>query len=100
MHVGFRGWVFIEKTSGNVLRMVAEEALGIPATNPVRQLSIRIDYDYVPIADSVHLLPIKQFSWWYMRSGFVIEDVIDYTGHRKFDVESSMTFSESTPTNK
>ena len=99
MQVGFRGWAFIEKTSGNVLKMMAEEGLGIPATNPVRQFSIRIDYDYVPIADSVHLLPIKQFNWWYMRSGFVIKDVVDYTGHRRFDVESSMKFSDSTPTN-
>ena len=100
IHVGFRGWVFIEKTSGNVLRMVVEETLGIPATHPVRQFSYRIDYDYVPIADSVHLLPVKQFGWWYMRSGWVIQDVIDYTAHRKFDVESNMKFSDSTPTNK
>ena len=100
IHVGFRGWVFIEKTSGNVLRMVADETLGIPATHPVRQHSFRIDYDYVLIADSVHLLPVKQLNWWYMRNGCVIRDVIDYTGHRKFDVESSMRFSDSTPTNK
>ena len=101
INVGFRGWAFIEKTSGNVLRMVAEETLRIPTTYPVRQYSYRIDYDYVPIADSVHLLPVKQLGWWYMRSGWVIQDVIDYTGHRKFDVESSMKlFSDSTPTNK
>ena len=99
-HVGFRGWVFIEKTSGNVLRMVAEESLGIPATHPVRQCSFRIDYDYVPVADSVHLLPVKQVVWWHMRSGSTIRDVIDYTGHRRFDVESSMTFSGSTPTSE
>ena len=99
-HVGFRGWVFIEKTSGNVLRMVAEETLGIPATHPVRQCSFRIDYDYVPISDSVHLLPVKQLIWWHMRNGWVIEDVIEYTGHRKFDAESSLTFSDSTPTSE
>ena len=98
--VGFRGWVFIEKSSGNVLRMVVEEALGIPATHPVRQMSLRIDYDYVPIGDSVHLLTTKQVIWWQMRNSWVMKDVIDYTGHRKFDVESNMKFSDSTPTNQ
>ena len=100
IHVGFRGWAFIEKTSGNVLRLVAEETLRIPATHPVRQYSYRIDYDYVSIADSVHLLPVKRLNWWYMRNGWVIKDVIDYTDHRRFDVDSSIVFSESTPTNK
>lgn len=99
-HVGFRGWVFIEKISGNVLRMVAEETLGIPGTHPVRQCSFRIDYDYVPVANSVHLLPAEQRIWWYMRNGWAIKDVIDYTGHRRFEVESSMKFSESTPTSE
>ena len=100
VHVGVRGWIYIEKTSGNVLRMVAEEMLGIPAKHPVRQFSFRIDYDYVPIGDSVHLMPVERLNMWHMRSGWVIQDVIDYTGHRKFDVESSLTFSDSTPSNK
>lgn len=98
--VGVRGWTYIEKTSGNVLRMVAEETLGIPAKHPVRQFSFRIDYDYVPIGDSVHLLPVKRLNRKHMRSGHMIKDVIDYTGHRRFDVESSLTFSDSTPSNK
>ena len=100
VHVGFRGWVFIEESSGNVLRMVVEETLGIPATHPVRQMSFRIDYDYVPIAESVHILPVEQLIRWYMRSGWVIQDVIGYTGHRRFDVESNLEFSDSTPTYK
>ena len=100
VRVGFRGWVFIEKTSGNVLRIVTEETLGIPATHPVKQHSYKIDYGYVPIAESVHLLPVKQFHWWHMDGGWVVKDVIDYTGHRKFDVESSLTFSDSTPTRR
>ena len=47
------------------------------AVNPdVRGVSSPGALGQVPIADSVHLLPVKQPIWWHMRNGWVVKDVI------------------------
>ena len=91
INVGFRGLVSIDKETGHVLRYDAREMLGIPSDYPFQQVSHSIDYGYVPIGGSSHLLPVRsRWAYRYPKKSYI--QYVEWTNCRKFGAESTVDF--------
>ena len=97
INVGFRGLVSIDKETGNVLRYDAREMLGISSDYPFRQVSHSVDYGYVPIGGSSHLLPVRsRWAYRYPKKSYI--QYVEWTNCRKFGADTDITYTDAEST--
>lgn len=88
--VGQHGFVYIDRDTNEVLRIVAE-ADHIPKDFPVKISSTVLDYDFVDVGGRKFLLPLRAD----VRSStgeYNTRNSVEFHGYRKFSGESSITF--------
>lgn len=90
---GYKGLIYIDKTSPIVLR-VTLEAENLPPSFPIQVATTRLDYDFTSIANNQFLLPLR--SEMQMREGkILVKNEVEFRNYRKFGAESSITFDTS-----
>lgn len=88
----YRGLVYIDKKSGQVLR-IAMRATGIPMDFPIQEARSRLDYDFVTISEQQFLLPLK--AQMNMRqSKMLVRNNVSFRLYRKFSAEAILSFEE------
>jgi hypothetical protein len=88
----YSGLAYIDKETERTLRitMAAED---VPSTFPIQQASTRLDYDYIDISDSKHLLPLK--AEVRMRAGRELSrNDVEFRLYRKFSADATISFDE------
>jgi hypothetical protein len=88
--VGQRGYVYIDRETNEVLRIVSEAAQ-IPRSFPVQQSSTVLDYDYVDVGGRKFLLPLRADVRLGARN-LRTRNQVEFHGYRKFSGESTITF--------
>ncbi len=78
---GYYGEVVLDQETSRVLRLTAD-ADDIPEETGITASSMQVDYDFVDVAGSKHLLPSQ------------IGNVVTHTAFHKFEVDSSIDFGE------
>jgi hypothetical protein len=87
---GYRGLIFVDKESHQVLR-VTFEAEDIPPSFPVQSARTMLDYDYSEISGKRFLLPLR--AEIKMRaSKYLTRNDVEFRLYRKFGVESEIKF--------
>jgi hypothetical protein len=89
---GYTGLVYIDKETERVLRLYMR-AENIPPDFPMREAETRLDYDFIPISGTEHLLPLK--ARIRMRSGKMrSRNEVEFRMYRKFSSEATITFED------
>ncbi len=92
---GYRGLVYIDKETRQVLRitLIAQD---IPPSFPVNEANTMLDYDYTSISEREYLLPLR--SEMRMRSGkFLSRNETEFRMYRKFSAEASINYETPPP---
>jgi len=87
--VGETGFVYIDRESGRVTRIIDDAV--IPEDFPVRQADRVLDYDFTAIAGKPFLLPLHA-DIRMATAQIHTRNVVQFTGYRKFTGESTITF--------
>jgi hypothetical protein len=87
---GYHGLVFIDALRREVHRITLHPD-GIPASFPIQDVSLALDYEYSRIGDADYLLPL-QFELRSREGRLLVKNDVDYNSYRKFTAESSITF--------
>ena len=87
---GYQGEVVLDNETNKVLRLTAS-ANDIPKEAGIDQSSMEVDYDFVEVAGASHLLPSHSDSRM-LRSNRRISNVVTFTGYKKFEADSSISF--------
>lgn len=87
---GYYGLIFIDARD-RVVRRITLHPEGIPASFPVQDVSLALDYEYARIGDSDYLLPL-QFELRSREGKALVKNDVDYDGYRKFAADSNITF--------
>jgi hypothetical protein len=87
---GQRGFVYIDRETNQVLRIVGE-ADGIPKSFPVQYSSTVLDYDFVDVGGRQFLLPL-QADVRMSTDRLNTRNMMEFHGYRKFSGESTITF--------
>ena len=87
---GYHGLVFIDALRREVHRITLHPD-GIPASFPIQDVSLALDYEYNRIGDADYLLPL-QFELRSREGSVLVKNDVEYDSYRKFTAESSITF--------
>jgi hypothetical protein len=91
------GSVWIDKATYRVLR-IEMAARGLANDFPLDTAESSVDYGFITIAGQQVLLPVGADSLSCTRNSTdCTRDRTEYTGYRKFDADSSVTFDEPSP---
>jgi len=88
--VAYHGHVYIDLATSQVTRLEIQ-ADGIPAEFPLRSSSVLLEYGFTGIAGRQYLVP-SYAETRVSNSKFEFRNEIEFRGHRKFDVETSVEF--------
>jgi hypothetical protein len=89
---GYRGLVFVEKETLQVMR-VTLEADDITPSFPINAASTRLDYDYADISGRSYLLPLR--AEVRMRAGKQLsKNEVEFRLYRKFGAEAEIKFAD------
>jgi hypothetical protein len=92
---GYRGLIYVDANSPAVFR-ITMEAENIPPSFPIQQASTVLDYDFIDIAGSSYLLPLRAVM--RMREGkFLIKNENEFRLYRKFGADTTITFETPEP---
>jgi hypothetical protein len=91
----YHGLVFLDERKHFVHRITLH-ADGIPASFPVQDVSLALDYEYTRIGDADYLLPLT-FELRSREGKSSVKNDVDYDNYRKFDADSSITFDSVAP---
>lgn len=87
---GYRGLVYIDRDTGQVMRITLE-AEDIPPSFPIQAATTKLDYDYQTISGNTFLLPLR--SEMRMRSGkTLVKNEVEFRMYRKFGADATITF--------
>ena len=87
---GYRGLVYVERSSRQVTRLVLQTE-GLPPTFPIQEVRSDLNYDYAEIAGRKFLLPLK--AEVRAREGKLLtRNEVEFRSYRKFGTETSITF--------
>jgi hypothetical protein len=87
---GYRGLVYIDRDTGQVMRITLE-AEDIPPSFPIQAATTKLDYDYQEISGNTFLLPLR--SEMRMRSGkTLVKNEVEFRMYRKFGADATITF--------
>jgi hypothetical protein len=87
---GYHGLVFIDDHRRQVHRITVHPD-GIPASFPVQDVSLALDYQYTRIGEEDYLLPL-QFELRSREGNLLVKNDVDYDNYRKFTADSNVTF--------
>jgi hypothetical protein len=87
---GYHGLIFVDAHRHFVHRITAHPD-GIPASFPIQDVSLALDYEYTPIGDADFLLPL-QFELRSREGNLLVKNDVDYDNYRKFTADSNITF--------
>jgi hypothetical protein len=91
------GSIWIDKATNRVLR-IEMAARGFASDFPLDTAESSVDYGFVTIAGNEVLLPVDADGLSCTRNSTdCTRERTEYTGYRKFDADSSITFDESKP---
>lgn len=89
----YHGLIFIDSSKHYVHR-ITMHADGIPASFPVQDVSLALDYEYTLIGNSTYLLPLT-FELRSREGNALIKNDVDYEDYRKFGADATITFGQS-----
>ncbi|HYM13503.1 MAG TPA: hypothetical protein VEU62_22375, partial [Bryobacterales bacterium] len=90
----YRGSVWIDKTTGRVLR-IEMEARAIPEAFPTDKVETAVDYDYVHIGTQRFLLPVHAETLSCRRgSRDCSRNVLDFRNCHKYSSDADITFEQ------
>lgn len=89
--VGFRGRLYIDRTSGRVLRYLAEEPIGLGEDLELKSGRMLFDYDFVKIGDEQALLPVKSLVFTRYRRHSTLAET-EFHSFRQFQTETKLDF--------
>jgi hypothetical protein len=87
------GTVFADAENHQVFRLTVD-SVEVPATDPVREVHIALDYAFQKIGDREYLLPAKSVSIMVFKSDRKKSEA-HFTGYRKFSADAAITFGEA-----
>ena len=87
---GYHGEVVLDGETARVLRLTAS-ADDIPKESGILQSSVEVDYDFIDVAGHSYLLPAHSEAHME-RSHRQIANVVTFTGYRKFEADSTISF--------
>jgi hypothetical protein len=88
--VDYRGSVFVDKELHTIVR-IAQEALNIPPSFPIKQAEETLDYDFTKIGDSEFFLPLVANLKMLSRS-VTTKNVKEFRLYRKFSADAVIKF--------
>lgn len=92
---GYRGQVFVDADTFAVTRIVFD-AFDIPPSFPVQQARTLLDYDYIKIGESEHVLPLR--AEVRMREGRnLTKNEVEFRMYRKFGADATIKFDTPEP---
>jgi hypothetical protein len=92
---GRRGLVFVEPSSGQVLR-ITSAADGLPADFPVQKLTSTLDYASTAIGDRTFLLP-RTADVEMQAGAYQTRNSIEFLTYHKFDADVDVSFDAGSP---
>jgi hypothetical protein len=90
-YAGWKGKVFIDESTGNVLQL-DWASTGFPAAFGFVEAKNETIWDYVKIGDASHLLPVSSDDMVHYSAGQLESVKVQYTNHREFEAASTITF--------
>jgi hypothetical protein len=87
---GYHGLIFVDAHRHFVHRITAHPD-GIPASFPIQDVSLALDYEYTRIGEADFLLPL-QFELRSREGNLLVKNDVDYDNYRKFTADSNITF--------
>lgn len=92
---GYQGLIYIDAGTLAVMRITLE-AVDIPPSFPVQQARTVLDYDFVKIGESEHVLPLR--AEVRMREGRnLVKNEVEFRMYRKFGAEAIIKFETPDP---
>jgi len=93
--VGYHGLIYVDADQRLVHRITLQ-AENIPASFPVQDLNLRLDYGFQKIGESEYLLPL-QFEIQSREGRTTAKNDVDYHLYRKFGTATTITFDTPDP---
>jgi hypothetical protein len=90
--VAFHGLIYIDANS-YAIRRISIEAENVPATFPVQESSITVDYDVVAVGAHDYMLPVSAEMLVRMGKRSLVRNEINFRDYRRFGAESSIKFN-------
>lgn len=88
---GYRGLIYVDRDALSIMR-VTLEAEDLPPAFPVQQAMTTLDYDFVDIAGSEFVLPLK--ATVRMRAGKLLtKNDVEFRLYKKFGAEATITYT-------
>jgi hypothetical protein len=87
---GYHGLIFID-SQRHLVQRITLHADAIPASFPIQDVSLALDYEYTRIGDADYLLPL-QFELRSREGKRLVKNDVDYDNYRKFTADSSIQF--------
>jgi hypothetical protein len=89
---GYKGIIYIDKTTGQILRFTAE-AVDIPTDFPIQVAKETLTYDYADLSGTKFLLP-SESEIRLDRGRDMSKNVVKFTSYRKFSADAVISFDE------
>ena len=89
------GQVTIEVPGGNMI-YVSDRSVGFPPTYNIEHVEEKVTWDFVNIGDERHLLPVSFEKIMYTRRCGLGRVTARYINHRRFEVDTRVTFQKVT----
>lgn len=93
---GYRGLVYVDKESLKVMQITLE-AEDLPPAFPVRQVNLKLVYDYTRIGDTDYVLPLKAELRSRDDRRYQIKNDVEFRLYRKFGADTSIKFDTPDP---
>lgn len=92
---GYRGYVYVDADYFTVTRITLE-AIDIPVSFPIQSAKTQLDYDFIKIGDSEHVLPLR--AEVRMREGKnLTKNEVEFRLYRKFGADATIKFEGIDP---
>jgi hypothetical protein len=90
---GYRGLIYVDADYSTVSRITLDLD-DIPPTFPVQQVKVMLDYDFIKIGESEHVLPLR--AEVRSREGKnLIKNEVEFRMYRKFGADAVIKFDET-----
>jgi len=92
---GYRGYIYVDADLMTVSRITLE-AIDIPPAFPVQQAKTTLDYDFIKIGETEHVLPLR--AEIRMREGKDLrKNEVEFRLYRKFGADATIKFDTPDP---
>lgn len=87
--VGYNGLIYVDRDTGAIMK-ITMQAVDIPATFPIREVTEALDYDHVTISDHEFILPLKAVVTSREGAKYLSKNEVEFHMYRKFSAESTI----------